>query len=105
MSTTEWVVLIWLLTTLYALVGIAFRFCTALMTGEDPVDRLRPRRAMLRDAFLWPVFAMFIGLVCLGEGLSIGGLAVEYREQAQVKTRLARPPREPWEPPTDGRAA
>lgn len=87
MSTTEQVVLGWLLLTLYCLIGITFRFCTCVVTGEDPIDATRPRRAMLRDALLWPLLAFLVVAVVVGEGLSIGGVAVEFRENARNRSR------------------
>lgn len=102
MSVTLWVVLAWLLLTLYALIGVTFRFCCCIVTGEDPIDAIKPRRAMVRDAFLWPLLAFFIVLVVCGEGLSIGGVAIEFRENARLRARWSK--HEPWEPPRDDAA-
>ena len=100
MSTTLWVVLAWLLVSLHCLVGVTLRFCVALTTGEDPIDALRPRRALVRDAICWPLLAFFIVLIALGENVTIAAVAAEFKENARLKSRLRR--REAWEPPNDG---
>lgn len=87
MSTTEQVILAWLLLSLYCLIGVTFRFCCCVVTGEDPIDSMRPRRAMLRDALLWPLLAFLVVAIVVGEGLSIGGVAVEFRENARNRAR------------------
>lgn len=106
MSLSEQVVIGWLLLTLYCLIGVTFRFCTCVVTGEDPIDATRPRRAMLRDAFFWPLLAFLVVAVVMAEGLSIGGVAVEFRENARNRARWGAAMKgHPADPPNDDRGA